>query len=99
MRNITPRENQDTIPLTVHIVPTTHTDLGWDNTVDELFTNAYMGLQQHGSVDAILTSTVNELAKDPRRKFTYTEMKFFSMWYKKQGESAKQLVKKLIGNG
>lgn len=83
MDSIPKRENQDTIPLTVHIAPTTHTDLGWDNTVDELFTDAINGLQQHTSVDLIITNVINELGKDPRRKFTYTEMKFFSMWYAK----------------
>lgn len=99
MNSIPPRENQDTIPLTVHIVPVTHTDLGWDNTLDQLFTDATNGLQQHTSVDKIITNSIAELAKDPRRKFTYTEMKFFTMWYKNQPESTKQLVKKLLDNG
>lgn len=44
MDTIPPRENQDKIPLTVHLIATTHTDLGWDNTFMELFDGAMNGL-------------------------------------------------------
>lgn len=77
------RPNWKTKPLTVHIVPNTHDDVGWGKTVEEYFSGAE-GWNSHASVDLILTSVIIELAKDPRRKFTYVEMKFFTMWYKKQ---------------
>jgi lysosomal alpha-mannosidase len=35
----------------------------------------------------------------PDRKFTYVEMKFFTMWYSKQTEETKNILKKLIKEG
>ena len=64
----------------MHIVPNTHDDVGWAKTVEEYFTGALPEI--HASVDEIITSVVQELKKDPKRRFTYVEMKFFSMWYK-----------------
>ena len=62
------------------MVPHTHDDVGWLNTVDEYF----VGVDNKGRVDTIISGAVDELLKDSRRKFTYTEMKFFSLWYYKQ---------------
>lgn len=98
MESIPRRPNQDSVPLTIHIVPNTHDDVGWQKTVEEYFTGAE-GVTSHASVDLVLTSVIDELAKDPRRKFTYVEMKFFTMWYKKQSWKKKQIVKKLIKKG
>jgi len=62
--------------LTVHVVPHTHDDVGWLKTVDEYFVGA-----KTGRVNLILSGAIEQLRKDPRRKFTYTEMKFFTLWY------------------
>ena len=37
--------------------------------------------------------------KHPERKFTYVEMKFFSMWYKRQDKDTQGAVKQLIKEG
>jgi len=29
----------------------------------------------------ILSTVVDELLKDPKKRFTYVEMKFFSLWW------------------
>ena len=42
---------------------------------------------------------VAELLKDPRRKFTQVEMKFFSMWWKNQSEETKASVRTLAKEG
>jgi len=42
---------------------------------------------------------IPELIKNPARKFTYVEMKFFTMWYKMQPEDVKNQVKQLIHEG
>ena len=34
------------------------------------------------NVKIILDSVTRELKKDPKRRFTYVEMKFFNLWYK-----------------
>ena len=83
--------------LTVHIIPHTHDDVGWAKTVEEYYTGAQP--EVHASGEEILDAVSEELAKDPRRRFTYVEMKFFSMWYKQQDKKTKELVKKLIQSG
>lgn len=72
--------------------------MGWGKTVEEYFTGAY-GWNSHASVDLILTSVVKELARNPKRKFTFVEMKFFSMWYRQQDQKTQELVKKLVQSG
>ena len=44
----------------VHVLPHSHTDLGWLSTVDEYFDGKNLGFYQ-GSVDEILTSTIEQL--------------------------------------
>ena len=59
---------------TVHIVPHSHDDLGWLQTVDEYY-SADKGARN------ILTSVIQSLVANPKRKFSYAEMKFMSMWW------------------
>ena len=47
----------------------------------------------------ILTTVVNELLKDPAKRFTYVEMKFFSMWWQQQSEERKEAVRQLVREG
>jgi Glycosyl hydrolases family 38 N-terminal domain len=42
---------------------------------------------------------VNELIKNPDRKFTYVEMKFFSMWWDRQPAGIKTAVRELVEQG
>jgi hypothetical protein len=76
---ITKREHQDE-KLTVHIVPHSHDDAGWTKTMDEYFSGA-KPRKSMTNVHLILDGVTRELQKDPKRKYTYAEMKFFSMWY------------------
>lgn len=92
-----PRKSVDT-KLTVHVIPHTHDDVGWLKTVDQYFSGAFVR-RQHANVNMILSTVVRELQKDPKRLFTYVEMKFFTMWYKIQDEKTKAAVKKLIQSG
>lgn len=92
-----PRKNLET-KLTVHLVPHTHDDVGWVKTVDQYFTGAN-GRISHASVRLILDEVIDNLKDDPNRKFTYVEMKFFTMWYKKQTPEIKELTKKLVKSG
>lgn len=94
---LTKREHQD-VKLTVHLIPHTHDDVGWGKTVDEYFSGAKPSLA-HASVNLILDSVVRELEKDAKRRFTYVEMKFFSMWYYDQTDEMKEVVKGLIKSG
>lgn len=73
------RQNQDR-HLTVHMVAHTHDDVGWQKTMDEYYTGVNQG-KSDARVEQILTETVYELERNPSRKFTYVEMKYFNMWY------------------
>jgi CRISPR/Cas system CSM-associated protein Csm4 (group 5 of RAMP superfamily) len=39
---------------------------------------------------------VRELIKDPKKRFSYVEMKFFSMWWAEQTEDMKAQVRNLV---
>ncbi len=67
----------------MHLINHTHDDVGWLKTVDEYFTGSKSNVQV-ANVCQVLDEVVNELIKNPDRKFTYVEMKFFSMWWDRQ---------------
>ena len=84
--------------LYIHAVAHTHDDVGWLKTVDQYYSGSNEG-QQRAEVNLVLTTVVKELVKDPSRKFTYVEMKFFTLWYEEQSDSVKEQVKDLIQEG
>jgi hypothetical protein len=52
--------------------------------MDEYFMGSNVVDYERGkAVIDILDTLVAELERDPRRKFTCAEMKFFTMWYNK----------------
>ena len=76
----------------------THDDVGWLKTVDEY----YSGIDdyiQRVLVELILDSTMEELIKDTNKRFSYVEMKFFSMWWKDQTDTMKDQVRQLVAEG
>ena len=85
----------------VHIFPHSHTDLGWLNTLEESFTGKASNPKKNqmsfkGSVDGMLTSVIKNLENDPKKTFSYAEMKFFKMWWNQQDDQKKASVRKLI---
>ena len=82
----------------VHLINHTHDDVGWLKTVDEYFTGSKTNIQV-ANVSQILDEVVNELLKNPDRKFTYVEMKFFSMWWDRQPDGIKISVRELVKEG
>lgn len=82
-------------PLIVHVVPHTHDDVGWLKTPDEYFSGTKY-LIQRADVELILESMIRELIKDPKKRFSYVEMKFFSLWFYEQTESMKTEIRKLV---
>lgn len=79
----------------MHIIPHSHTDLGWLSTVDDYFEGKNLGFYR-GSVQDILNSVMIELQADPQRTFTYAEMKYFMQWYRALTEAQKTTVKKYV---
>jgi hypothetical protein len=82
----------------VHVIAHTHDDVGWLKTYHEHFTGM-QGDNAHANVGQLLSETIMELLKHPERRFTYVEMKFFTMWYKRQDIDTQGAVKQLIKEG
>ena len=81
----------------IHIVPHSHNDLGWLKTVDEYYTGRGIGsLYTDGNVKKELTSIIESLSKNVDRKFTWANIKYFSMWWSEQSEEMKELTRMLV---
>lgn len=68
--------------LTVHMIHHTHDDVGWLKTVDEYYSGVNDDIQRVG-VNLILDEVMRELLLDKEKRFSYVEMKFFSMWWER----------------
>lgn len=71
----------------MHLVPHTHDDTGWQVTVDQYF---------QGQVFFIIDTVVDELAKDPNRKFIYVETAFFARWWEQAPDEKRAMATKLV---
>ena len=58
----------------------THDDVGWLKTVDDYYEGRHNEIQ-NVKVQLILDNVISELIVDPKKRFSYVEMKFFSMWW------------------
>ena len=80
--------------LYVHLIAHSHDDLGWKKTVDGYFAGGRPDIQ-NAYVEMTLDTTIAELLKDPNRKYTQVEMKFFQMWWAEQDDDTKGKVRYL----
>ncbi|KAF2897558.1 hypothetical protein ILUMI_08618 [Ignelater luminosus] len=84
--------------INVHLVPHTHDDVGWLKTVDQYYYGSNSRIQMAG-VQYILDSVLDELRKDPDRRFIYVETSYLWKWWKQQHDIVKHQFKKYILNG
>ncbi|KAI7795198.1 lysosomal alpha-mannosidase [Triplophysa rosa] len=84
--------------LNVHLVPHTHDDVGWLKTVDQYYYGDRNNIQ-HAGVQYILDSVVDQLQKDPARRFIYVEIAFFYRWWKQQDQNTRRIVTQLVNEG
>ena len=82
-------------PLTVHMVPHSHDDVGWLKTVDQYFIGSNSSLQQ-ANVNQLITAVVAALKRVPERRFVYVEQAFFQRWWRQQNEAMKAEVRALV---
>ncbi|XP_012271344.1 lysosomal alpha-mannosidase isoform X1 [Orussus abietinus] len=84
--------------LNIHLVPHTHDDVGWLKTVDQYYFGSQSLIQKAG-VQYILDTVIEELLKDPQRRFIYVETAFLWKWWLRQNDEVRQNVKTLINEG
>ncbi|XP_030638691.1 lysosomal alpha-mannosidase [Chanos chanos] len=84
--------------LNVHLIPHTHDDVGWLKTVDQYFYGDRNEIQ-HAGVQYILDSVVEQLQKDPARRFIYVETAFFYRWWRRQNQATRKIVTQLVNEG
>jgi lysosomal alpha-mannosidase len=84
--------------INVHLVPHTHNDVGWLKTVDQYYYGTN-NVQQDAAVQYILDTVIDELNKDPNRRFVYVEMAYLWRWWNEQDHSMKQIVRSLVNEG
>ncbi|TKR73105.1 hypothetical protein L596_020456 [Steinernema carpocapsae] len=96
--NKCPNFNQDKDVLNVHLICHTHDDLGWIKTVDQYYYGSKPELVPVG-VQYIFNTVIDELEKDPSRRFSFAETGFLWRWWITHDEPERARLKKLIQNG
>jgi len=77
-------------PLEIFVLPHSHDDVGWIETVFGYF---------NGSVTHILSSVTQALAADPRRRFIWSETKWFELWWPQQNASTQAQFRANVRSG
>ncbi|ULT82208.1 hypothetical protein L3Y34_011880 [Caenorhabditis briggsae] len=84
--------------ITAHLIPHTHDDLGWIKTVDQYFWGAKPELVPVG-VQYIYNTVVEELMKNPERRFSFAETGFLWRWWTTTTDKNREKFKYLIQTG
>ena len=82
-REVTRTENK----LKVFVVPHSHCDPGWIKTYEKYYQD---------QVKHILDNMVRHLPENPKWKFMYAEVSFFSKWWNEQTVEVRETVMKLL---
>ncbi|EFA08765.1 lysosomal alpha-mannosidase [Tribolium castaneum] len=106
-----PKRLSDTIPATchachpiapekinIHLVPHSHDDVGWVKTTEQYYYGSKKKVQFAG-VQYIISSTIEALKRNPKRRFIQVESVFFSKWWQNQDETLRQEVIEMVKRG
>ncbi|CAK9013700.1 3-1, partial [Durusdinium trenchii] len=83
-------DDEADINLLIHIVPHSHVDAGWTDTMDATF---------EASVGTILHKVLEQLDNDLKRRFVWSEVLLFKRWYEGLPQSERQRVKRAVNEG
>jgi len=83
----------------VHLVPYSWNKVGGKKTIDQTFTGTENKGFAHAKVESIFDTVFYQLGKDPARRYTIIQIKFFQMWYSRLEPKRKEEVKKIIHDG
>ena len=78
------------VPLTIHLIPHSHCDPGWLLTADE-----YFSTQVHSIIDTVVAA----LEADPSRRFIWSEVSYFTMWWRSADDAWRARLKSLVDSG
>ncbi|XP_068085072.1 lysosomal alpha-mannosidase [Anabrus simplex] len=84
--------------LNVHLIPSSHLDLGWLKTVDQYYYGSKSWIHKVG-VQYIFQSAVNELRNNPSRRFVIAEVAYLWRWWSEQPTARREYVKELVNTG
>ncbi len=84
--------------ITVHLVPHSHEDAGYEKTIDEYFYGTNQSIRASG-VQYRMDTIVPTLEVDTGRRFIQVEIAFFHPWWLEQDDSMHERVKKLVASG
>jgi len=76
-------------PVKIFVVPHSHCDPGWIKTFDDYF---------QSQTKQILSTVVQALQQDPRRKFIWAEISYFEWWWREQPSHIQDSTRMLIEN-
>ena len=76
--------------VNIHVVPHSHTDPGWLDTVYDLYNN---------SVRQIYSQVTQALLENPKRTYGTEIVVFWTMFWNEQNDTYKEQIKGLINNG
>ena len=85
--DVQPVELTSNKPLRIFVVPHSHCDPGWIKTFDKYFQT---------QTKKIISSVVESLLKDPKRRFIWAEISYFEWWWREQEDETKENVRKLL---
>ncbi|KAK5583106.1 hypothetical protein RB653_004696 [Dictyostelium firmibasis] len=76
--------------INVFIIPHSHCDLGWVQTLEQYYSE---------NVTLILDNVIHTLIKDSTKKFNWAEIYYFETWWNEQTSFLQAQVRNLVNNG